>query len=188
MRTDVAALYVDPRGPYPKLVADWYDTERNAILYQGPRPVVAHPPCAHWGRLRNLPNVRITTGEAIREAFCALMAVQQVRQWGGVLEHPAESFLWASEKLPRPGQLPDAFGGWTLALDQSRLGHSAQKRTWLYIVGASASDLPPAPPRASRTAKKVELMGKLERRLTPPAFAEWLIEVASKCRVKAVVA
>jgi hypothetical protein len=27
---NVAALYVEPRGPYPGLVADWYDEARDA--------------------------------------------------------------------------------------------------------------------------------------------------------------
>lgn len=59
MRTDVAALYVDPRGPYPKLVAEWYDAARDARTYEGPLPVVAHPPCGdelvmfwRWARAR----------------------------------------------------------------------------------------------------------------------------------------
>ena len=51
LRTDVSAkLYVDPRGPYPKLVADWWDEARDARNYAGPNPVVAHPPCQRWGR------------------------------------------------------------------------------------------------------------------------------------------
>lgn len=30
LRTDVSALYVDPRGPYPLLVEHWYDEARDA--------------------------------------------------------------------------------------------------------------------------------------------------------------
>ncbi len=41
MRTDVSALFVSPRGPYPGLVADIWDEKRDARLYTGPNPVVA---------------------------------------------------------------------------------------------------------------------------------------------------
>lgn len=30
LRTDVAALYVDKRSVYPKLVEHWWDSERDA--------------------------------------------------------------------------------------------------------------------------------------------------------------
>ena len=43
----VAALYVEPDGPYSNLdgVEVW-DEARDARTYAGPHPVVAHPPCA----------------------------------------------------------------------------------------------------------------------------------------------
>ena len=47
----VAALYVLADGPYSGLedVEPW-PLERDARKYAGPHPVVAHPPCARWGR------------------------------------------------------------------------------------------------------------------------------------------
>lgn len=47
----VAALFVDSEGPYYGMpgVEPWGLPARDARLYPGPYPVVAHPPCARWG-------------------------------------------------------------------------------------------------------------------------------------------
>ena len=47
----VAALYVERNGVYWNLPGvDPWDEERDARLYEGPYPVVAHPPCQRWCR------------------------------------------------------------------------------------------------------------------------------------------
>ena len=179
----VAALYVDPkRGPYPTLPnVDPWGVERNATRYAGPDPVVAHPPCGAWGRYSHRCHDDGATGP---------VAVAQVREFGGVLEHPRHSKLWAHCGIPRPGELPDAWGGFTIEVCQCDWGHPAEKATWLYIVGTT--DLPPMPPRSEPTMRSyrkpsgrlsspLERMAKSKRHLTPPAFAAWLVEVARRC-------
>jgi hypothetical protein len=48
----IAALYVEPDGVYAGLPdVDAWDESRDARLYSGPWPVVAHPPCQRWGNL-----------------------------------------------------------------------------------------------------------------------------------------
>ena len=57
-------------------------------------------------------------------------------------------------------------------------------------------DLPPIPPRREASAlvvrmpecRGVEVMSKAEREHSPPAFAEWLIELARRTRVPALEA
>lgn len=190
MRDDVVALYVDPRGPYPKLVREWYDETRDARTYAGPLPVVAHPPCGPWGRLRHLSRHD--------DPALAPRAVEQVRTWGGVLEHPAWSKLWEHCGLPLPGELPDAFGGVCVAVDQVDFGHVARKRTWLYVVGVRGARIDwPGPGEPSHYVgcdtfwrKRALAEGRpllkgcsaQKRRRTPVAFAEWLLDLAASAR------
>lgn len=121
---------------------DVYDMDRDARSYSGGLPVIAHPPCRAWGRLRKFAKPRSD------EKDLAFFAVDQVRKNGGVLEHPESSSLWAAADLPRPASNRieiDAYGGWTLAIAQFWFGHRAMKRTWLYIVGVPPAHIPNFP-------------------------------------------
>lgn len=163
----LAALYIDTtRGPYPALGVDCWDAERDATRYPGPHPVIAHPPCEAWGRYHQRARQD--------RRHLALVAVEQVRRWGGVLEHPAHSRLWREAQLPLPGELPDAWGGRTVEVEQGWWGHPAPKRTWLYVVGV---ELPPLPHERPTAQGRVEQLAKTQRHLTPPAFARWLLSV-----------
>ena len=47
----IAALFVETNGTDFGLPdVDPWDEARDARLYRGPDPVVAHPPCERWGR------------------------------------------------------------------------------------------------------------------------------------------
>ena len=184
----VAALYVDPRGPYPKMSGvECWDETRDARLYAGPHPVVAHPPCGPWGKLKHFCKHQARD--------CALRAVDAVRRWGGVLEHPVGSSLWAYCALPAPGALPDRWGGVALEVQQCDWEHPTRKPTWLYVVRCSLSGLR-FPPRREPThsvcnGRGQKLIDGTERlratafqaRATPPAFAQFLVELARNARV-----
>lgn len=172
----VAVLFARKTSHYKTFAgADVFDAERDARTYAGGAPVIAHPPCRAWGRLRQFAKPRHD------ERDLALWAVCQVRKWGGVLEHPAGSLLWEAAGLPQPGER-DEFGGFTLPVFQSWWGHRAPKATWLYIVGIEPRELPPLPFELGVPPGRIENMGKAEREATPPQFASWLIELASKVR------
>ncbi|HMM52763.1 MAG TPA: hypothetical protein PKD87_14270 [Burkholderiaceae bacterium] len=189
MNSQVAVLYARPDSIYKLLDgADVWDMERDARRWPGGAPVVAHPPCRAWGRLRAFAKPRED------EKALALHAVESVRRWGGVLEHPAGSTLWTAAGLPRPFEGPDDWGGWTLPVSQFWWGHKAEKRTWLYIVGAAPDELPPIPFRMGypthiigssmrRKGERGWMPGttKAEREHTPPALAVWLVAVARVC-------
>lgn len=187
-RTDVVALYVDPRGPYPELVAEWYDEKRNALTYLGTKPVIAHPPCGPWSNISHLH-------KSANELAFAPHALAIVQRCGGVLEHPKGSGLWKACNLPPPGE-GDGIGG-TIEVSQCDWGHPARKWTWLYIVGL-CGELPEMPPHrepthwasggrtsSSRQGSPVppgmKVCSAQQRRRTPVAFAQWLIDIASRC-------
>ncbi len=171
----VAALYVRTDGIYPTLpLVTPYDGRgpgRDATGYWGPDPVVAHPPCAPWGSFRHN-----CTGQ---RADLAVRAVEQVRTFGGVLEHPSGSHLWVARELPAPGDYPDSWGGWSLLVRQSWWGHQAPKPTWLYIVGRW--DHPALPPPVADPGGRIVEMDRRDREATPEPLARWLVGLAQGC-------
>lgn len=54
----VAALFVQSRGVYSSLGVEVFDVHRDARTFDLACPVVAHPPCRGWGRLRHLARPR----------------------------------------------------------------------------------------------------------------------------------
>lgn len=177
----IAALYVDPRGVYADLPdVDLWDEARDARLYAGPHPVVAHPPCKSWSIMGQC-RPEIIRGD---DGGCFNLALHAVRTWGGVLEHPAHTHAWARYGLPRPARegWVGAFGdpGWSCEIDQAMYGHRANKRTWLYYV--SSNELPDLEwglaPQTGITVRNDGGGGRDQRSRTPPAFRDVLLSLA----------
>lgn len=182
----VAALYVETNGVYYGLEdVDPWDEARDARLYDGPWPVVAHPPCAAWSRWRSLLRERAGYGPRGDDGGCFAAALAAVRLYGGVLEHPALSLAWDAYGLPVPSGpywTPTLLeGGWVIEIDQAVYGHRARKRTWLYYCGATPpAALSTAP---ARYATDCQYLWSAERRRTPPAFRDVLLDLARSARV-----
>jgi hypothetical protein len=179
----VSVLFVAKNSVYKTLGVDCWDEERDAMLWPGGNPVVAHPPCRLFSQLKHMS----TAPES--EKHLAYRAVACVRKYGGVLEHPAMSTLWKEAALPKPGSSDEY--GICIAVNQWWWGHPARKSTWLYICGCE--QIPEIPLRigeaefiaGGRTATKKEIhhnWGRGDRSATPPAFARWLIETAERCK------
>lgn len=142
----IAALFVAKGGTYYGLDGvDPWDEERDARLYAGPHPVVAHPPCSRWCRLAGLVEARWghRRGE---DGGCFAAALRAVETYGGVLEHPAYSDAWGAFDLPVPlshgGWVRNLWRpGWACYVEQHRYGHPARKATWLYAVNVELPEL-----------------------------------------------
>ena len=173
-QTTVAVLFAREDSIYKTIPGvEVYDMARDARTYDGPWPVVAHPPCRAWGAFAMFAKPRAD------ERNLARLAVALVREFGGVLEHPARSTLWPAQTLPEPGKR-DQWDGWTLVIDQHWWGHRAQKRTRLYVVGCEPRDMPDMPMKLGRAECVVGDVGratrgddrqevtKAEREHTPP--------------------
>jgi hypothetical protein len=192
----VAALYVQTGGAYFGLPdVDPWDEARDARLYDGPWSVVAHPPCQKWCQLAPLNASRIEGYDVGDDGGCFAAALDAVRAYGGVLEHPALSLAWPAFQLPTPGThgWTAAIGddGFTTEVSQVAYGHAARKRTWLYAVGCELPALnwsePPATaqvsafgltkPGGSRWTYD-QALDKGKSSYTPPAFRDVLLDMA----------
>ncbi len=136
----IAALFVRKGGVYFNVPdVDPWDQRRDARLYWGPFPVVAHPPCQRWGRYwfgGPSSKVRRQRGD---DGGCFSAAIASVRRWGGVLEHPAYSSAWEAFEIFAPpaagGWITAGDGvGWTCHVEQGHYEHRARKATWLYAA------------------------------------------------------
>ena len=189
----VAALFVQENGCYFGMDdVDPWPEERDARLYDGPNPVVAHPPCQLWGKMARVNYARWggehnrpgNDGGTFRSALIA------VRRFGGVLEHPAQSYAWEAHSLDKPSGIgwQRTSTGWVCEVWQSAYGHRANKATWLYYAG----DRPPHelrwdrkagthqvgfPDQRGKVANKPTL-SKREANATPIEFRDELLRLA----------
>ena len=168
----IAALFVRRNTHYASLGCDCYDINRDALTWSGGSPVVAHPPCRGWSKLSHFSKHQPD------ELYLAEWSIHQARQWGGVVEHPYESRLWASVGCLAFG-VRDEYGGILIPIYQSWWGHRAAKKTCIYVVGP-VPDLPDYEPPS--WLNKVENMGRAERERAPKEFAAWLVDLANRSR------
>ncbi len=190
----IAALFVDERGPYVGLSdVDAWGISRDARLYRGPWPVVAHPPCSRWCRLAGLVEARWGHRRG-DDGGCFAHALWSVRMFGGVLEHPAWSTAWQAFNLPTPprrGWQRGSCGGWSCHVEQGRYGRPAKKATWLYAFGVELPDLRwgRSPDRASnalvswcgnktRSDERRPRISKRAASRTPEEFKNVLLKMA----------
>lgn len=193
----IAALYVETGGSYYGIDGvDPWDKIRDARLYAGPWPVVAHPPCQRWGALA-IVNYKRWGGDHNQpgnDGGCFESALGAVNSFGGVLEHPKNSRAWSAFglKVPHGVGWHRSGSGYVCEVWQSAYGHRANKATWLYCQGM---DRPPElnwnrNPGTHQIGfydqrgkdRNKPTLGRRESLATPPAFRDLLISIARTAR------
>jgi hypothetical protein len=191
----IAALYVEAGGVYFGLDdVDPWDEARDARLYDGNDPVVAHPPCSRWGRLAGLVEARWGHKRG-DDGGCFAAALEAVNRCGGVLEHPAFSAAFPFYGIPTPigvGWQKVGPDRWVAYVEQRHYGHVAKKPTWLYCSGVAC---PPTLDRRRtrdnesealvswcgnrvKSGEKRPRIGHRRASRTPVAFRDLLLRIA----------
>lgn len=174
----VSALFVETDGCYFGLPnIDPWDENRDARKYVGPNPVIAHPPCQRWGRFWHGSTRKPHQFKMGDDNGCFESALNSVRTYGGVLEHPKDSHAWEWFGIKKPGNKggwfrADNFGGYTCCVYQGHYGHISGKPTWLYICKINLIEL---------------IWGKTEQRLHPVALKKHGYEKARRIGMMAMV-
>lgn len=205
----ISALYVETDGCYFGLPnVDPWDEARDARRYDGPNPVVAHPPCQRWGRYAENHPIKGKIANRGADGGCFAAALTAVRNFGGVLEHPKDSAAWSwfglLEPPPTGGWIrSDSYGGSSCCVEQGHYGHLSRKATWLYaarvelpslIWGRSPQRLHPravelhGPEKARRIGMMAMVGGKDKTRIrnaTPEPFRDLLISIAETANQRA---
>lgn len=175
----IPVLFTQKKSLYNNFeIFDCYDEKRNAFNFSGRCPVIAHPPCRLFSRLRKFSKADVS------EKKCAFFALSQVRMFGGILEHPRSSTLWQDGNFDLSGNL-DQYGGFLRSVNLSWFGFPAEKKTMLYFVGISPSVLPPFPldlsaPHLSvgtSKCKRLPEIKKSSRSETPDQMIKYFIQV-----------
>jgi hypothetical protein len=200
----VAALFVEPDGVYANLPGvDLWPKSRDARLYTGPWPVVAHPECQRWGRYSEVHPIKGKYAETGADSGCFAAALTAVRIWGGVIEHPKDSKAFGPSpgfSLGRPAKIgwtrSDDGIGWICRVDQGHYGHIARKSTFLYAAHVDLPELIWGPcdqqlpqwmidrygyEKARRIGVVAMIGGKdktKKRNATPERFRDLLISIA----------
>ncbi|MEN2434955.1 hypothetical protein AAH994_06045 [Weeksellaceae bacterium A-14] len=167
----IPVLFCDSDSVYKNFPeCDVYDLSRDAFTYYGNYPLICHPPCRLFSRLRAFSRADK------KEKQCAFFALEKVRRYGGILEHPRSSTLWKNGGFNLDGSV-DRYGGFLRSVNLSWFGFQCEKKTMLYFCGLSPKDLPPFPMSLIPPEKKISELGQNKRSATPEKMIKYFIDV-----------
>lgn len=157
MLKEISVLCTLPNSVYKQLPGvDAYDLQRDAYTFSGNNPIIAHPPCQQWSRMKNFAN------DNPREKELAIFCLEQIHKNGGILEHPAGSSFFKYA-----GIVP------TISVNQAWFGFPCQKKTYLYFFDCEPLAFPLSFDCPVRT---VSQLTPSHRSITTIQFATWLLD------------
>lgn len=135
-----------------------YDINRDAYTYKGTDPIIAHPPCAQWSRLKAFAKINN------KEKNLAYYCLDKIHENGiGILEHPMGSSFFKEAGIVKN----------LYSVDQYWFGFPARKRTYLYFYRCKPIKFPL---KFDAIETDVQKMKYESRSTTTEKFALWLIE------------
>lgn len=146
-----------------------YNINNDAMNFNDNRPLIAHPPCRLWSKLKGLSTA------PQHERGLAYHALYLVYKNGGILEHPYPSDLWnqtglLTTKLKKNHIL--------LKINQGNFGLEIRKPTLLFINGLTHNQLPDYPFMENpKIYQKIENLKKDKRSETPPQLIEFFYSI-----------
>jgi hypothetical protein len=159
----ISVLCVAEKSNYYKVPGlDLWDAKRDAYYFTGSNPVIAHPPCAQWSRMKAFS--KNNPGEKELAWHC----LKYVLRNGGVFEHPYGSSFFRASGLERK----------IIYVDQWWWGFPARKRTALLFVGCKPLSYPL---NFDLCTGRVDKMKYEYRSIQPVGFCQWLVNSVQVC-------
>jgi hypothetical protein len=154
----ISVLCCHSRSVYKSIKGvDCYDKKRDVFTFDGDNPIIAHPPCRTFSKLRTMV---VDPG---RDSEIASFVIDKLRRNGGILEQPARSLMREIYSLGNP-----------FYVDQGWFGYPLSKPTWLWFFDCEPKPLPYKLGLKS-LGKEFANMSYYQRSATPRLFAEYLI-------------
>lgn len=148
--------YFDVFSAHYKL--DLFTKERDGFLFDGDSPLIAHPPCAQWSKIRGLSK------PDKKEKDFATFCWDLVNRNGGIFEHPVGSSFFKYVNADKRK---------LYKIDQRHFGFEATKATILYCHNV---ELMPQPLDFTPPTKRVDQLAYKKRSLMPLRFCYYLTD------------
>lgn len=158
MSKRIAILCANEDSEYFKFEGlDIYTQKRPISEFKGGMPIIAHPPCAQWGKFK------WRSKKDIEDKMLALQCIEHLAENGGIMEHPASSDIW-KRNFPEGTRM--------YKIHMSDWGYKAKKETILAFYQVKPITMPI---QFNAIQGRIELMDKKERAVTPYEMCKWLI-------------